>query len=218
MPLLSDLPSCDTPGLGDLPCAGTLVLTVNNRLSRRLTLELAAQLRLGRQVSELPRILPLSAWLVSAADELSFTAQAELPAFRLGGFAAQLVWRDAIVREEADRELLDIDQAAKLAMDADMLCDEWRLQIPEAAQTDEYRGFARWRGRYRALLGELDADDANQGYERVLRALRAGELSAPERVVLAGFGEVSPRFARLLAAFEEGGAQLMAWGEARPRL
>ncbi|MCJ9712251.1 hypothetical protein LWS69_24770, partial [Bordetella hinzii] len=137
MPSLSDLPACDATRLADLPCAGTLVLTVNNRLSRRLTLELAARLRADRQVSELPRILPLSAWLASAADELSFAADAELPAFRLGGFAAQLVWREAILREEAERELLDIDQAARLAMDADMLCDEWRLQIPEAAQTEE---------------------------------------------------------------------------------
>lgn len=213
MTSLAQLPACDTSQLGDLPCTGTLVLTVNNRLSRRLTLELAARLRADRQVSELPRILPLSAWLASAADELSFTVHAELPAYRLGGFAAQLVWREAIQREEAERELLDIDQAARLAMDADMLCNEWRLDVPESAMTDEYRGFARWRERYRSLLADLDADDANQGYERVLRALRAGELMPPERVVLAGFGEISPRFARLLAALEEGGAVLLVWRE-----
>ncbi|OZI71030.1 PD-(D/E)XK nuclease family protein [Bordetella genomosp. 12] len=218
MSSLAQLPACDTAQLGDLPCAGTLVLTVNNRLSRRLTLELAARLRADRQVSELPRILPLSAWLASAADELSFTAQAELPAYRLGGFAAQLVWREAIQQEEAERALLDIDQAARLAMDADMLCDEWRLQVPEPAQTDEHLGFARWRARYRQLLAELDADDANQGYERVLRALRAGELIPPERIVLAGFGELSPRFARLLAALEEGGAQLLIWREGQRAL
>ncbi|SPU54126.1 probable DNA repair protein [Bordetella trematum] len=213
--VLSDLPACDVQALAELPCAGTLILTVNNRLARRLTLDLAARLRAQRQVSELPRIVPLSAWLAAAADELAFEVDADLPAFRLGGFAAQLVWREAIAREEADRALLDIDQAARLAMDADMLCDEWRLDIPEAAQTDEYRGFARWRARYRAMLAELDADDANQGYLRVLRALRGGELAAPERIVLAGFGEVSPRFARLLAAFEDGGAQLRVWRETR---
>lgn len=213
--VLSDLPACDVQALAELPCAGTLILTVNNRLARRLTLELAARLRAQRQVSELPRIVPLSAWLAAAADELAFEVDADLPAFRLGGFAAQLVWREAIAHEEADRALLDIDQAARLAMDADMLCDEWRLDIPEAAQTDEYRGFARWRARYRAMLAKLDADDANQGYLRVLRALRGGELAAPERIVLAGFGEVSPRFARLLAAFEDGGAQLRVWREMR---
>lgn len=218
MPQLSDLPACDTRELADLPCAGTLVLSVNNRLSRRLTLDMATRLRADRQVSELPRILPLSAWLASAADELSFTEEAELPAYRLGGFAAQLVWREAISHEEAERELLDIDQAAKLAMDADMLSAEWRLQIPDGAETDEYRGFARWRARYQTMLAELDADDANQGYERVLRALRAGELPVPERVVLAGFGEVSPRFARLLAAFEEGGAELLLWSETQGEL
>src|SRR5690606_33926226 len=51
---------------------------------------------------------------------------------------------------------------------------------------------------------------ANQGYERVLRALQQGVVSAPRHLVLAGFTDVSPRFAALLDAFEAAGAQL-AW-------
>ena len=54
-------PELSLPDIGGLPAAGTLVLTVNNRLARRLTLELAGLLRAERQVSELPRIVPLSA-------------------------------------------------------------------------------------------------------------------------------------------------------------
>src|SRR5690606_22484243 len=92
---------------GQLPAAGTLVLTVNNRLARRLTLDLAGQLRRERQVSELPRVLPLAAWLAEAAGELAFAPQADLPAYRLDSFAAQMVWADAIGAEEAGRVLLD---------------------------------------------------------------------------------------------------------------
>ena len=51
-------PELSLPDIGGLPAAGTLVLTVNNRLARRLTLELAGLLRAERQVSELPRIVP----------------------------------------------------------------------------------------------------------------------------------------------------------------
>lgn len=195
---------------GQLPAAGTLVLTVNNRLARRLTLDLAGQLRRERQVSELPRVLPLAAWLAEAAGELAFAPQADLPAYRLDSFAAQMVWADAIGAEEAGRVLLDTRQAASLASDADTLMDEWRLAVPAGADTDEYRGFSRWRRRYRERLREIDAEDANQGYERVLRALQQGAVSAPRHLVLAGFTDVSPRFAALLDAFEAAGARL-AW-------
>lgn len=193
---------------GRLPAAHTVVLTVNNRLARRLTLDLAAQLRRERQVSELPRVLPLGAWLVEAAAELAFLPEVDLPAHRLDSFATQMVWVDAIAAEEGDRVLLDTAQAAALAMDADTLMDEWALQVPDGADTDEYRGFARWRTRYRERLVAIDAEDANQGYGRVLRALQQGAVVAPPHLILAGFTDVSPRFAALLDAFQEGGSQL----------
>jgi probable DNA repair protein len=208
-------PDLSLPDIGGLPAAGTLVLTVNNRLSRRLTLELAGLLRQERQVSELPRILPLSAWLAESANELAFEADEGVPAYRLDGFATQLVWTEAIRAEEAERVLLDASQAARLAMDADMLMDEWDLRVPSGADTDEYRGFAKWRERYRRTLAGIDAEDANQGYARVLEALEQGRLAIPGQLVLAGFTDLSPRFRRLLQAFEAQGAAVAQWRDAQ---
>ncbi|SSW69832.1 PD-(D/E)XK nuclease family protein [Achromobacter agilis] len=208
-------PDLSLPDIGGMPAAGTLVLTVNNRLSRRLTLELAGLLRQERQVSELPRILPLSAWLAESANELAFEADDGVPAYRLDSFATQLVWTEAIRTEEAERVLLDASQAARLAMDADLLMDEWELQVPSGADTDEYRGFAKWRERYRKTLAGIDAEDANQGYARVLRALEQGCLATPRQLVLAGFTDLSPRFRRLLQAFEAQGTVVAQWRDAQ---
>ncbi|HCW18370.1 PD-(D/E)XK nuclease family protein [Achromobacter sp.] len=208
-------PDLSLPDIGAMPAAGTLVLTVNNRLSRRLTLELAGLLRQERQVSELPRILPLSAWLAESANELAFEADDDVPAYRLDSFATQLVWTEAIRAEEAERVLLDASQAARLSMDADLLMDEWDLHVPSGADTDEYRGFARWRARYREALAAIDAEDANQGYARVLRALEDGRLATPAQLVLAGFTDVSPRFRRLLLAFEAQGTEVGQWRDAQ---
>lgn len=208
-------PDLGLPDIGGLPAADMLVLTVNNRLSRRLTLELAGLLRQERQVSELPRILPLSAWLAESANELAFEADEGVPAYRLDSFATQLVWTEAIRAEEAERVLLDASQAARLSMDADLLMDEWALQVPSGADTDEYRGFARWRQRYRKALAAIDAEDANQGYARVLRALEDGRLATPGHLVLAGFTDLSPRFRRLLQAFEEQGCLIAQWRDAQ---
>lgn len=207
-PSYSDL---SLPDIAGLPAADTLVLTVNNRLSRRLTLELAGLLRQERQVSELPRILPLSAWLAESANELAFESGEDVPAYRLDSFATQLVWTEAIRLEEAERVLLDASQAARLSMDADVLMDEWALQVPSGADTDEYRGFARWRERYHQTLAGIDAEDANQGYARVLRALEDGRLATPRQLVLAGFTDISPRFQRLLLAFEAQGTHVAQW-------
>lgn len=208
-------PDLSLPDIGGLPAAGLLVLTVNNRLSRRLTLDLAGLLRQERQVSELPRILPLSAWLAESANELAFEDGADVPAYRLNGFASELVWTEAIRAEEAERALLDASQAARLSMDADWLMDEWMLQVPSSADTDEYRGFARWRQRYRQALAAMDAEDANQGYARVLRALEDGCLVTPDHLVLAGFTEMSLRFRRLLRAFEAQGCRIAQWRDAQ---
>ena len=138
-----------------------------------------------------------------------------MPAYRLDSFATQMVWTEAIRAEEAERVLLDARQAARLAMDADLLMDEWELRVPSGADTDEYKGFACWRLRYREALAELDAEDANQGYARVLDALGQGRLATPQRLVLAGFTEVSPRFARLLDAFAAQGSDIGQWRDAQ---
>ena len=68
---------------------------------------------------------------------------------------------------------------------------------------------------YREALAELDAEDANQGYARVLDALGQGRLATPQRLVLAGFTEVSPRFARLLDAFAAQGSDIGQWRDAQ---
>ena len=128
--------------------------------------------------------MPLSAWLAESANELAFDAGGDMPAYRLDSFATQMVWTEAIRAEEAERVLLDARQAARLAMDADLLMDEWE-RVPSGADTDEYKGFAA--GAYREALAELDAEDANQGYARVLDALGQGRLATPQRLVLAGF-------------------------------
>ncbi len=195
-----------------LPAADTLVLTVNNRLARRLVLELAAHLRNARQVSELPRVQPLSTWLGTAADELAFMPHDDrvdaVPAHRLDAFAAQLLWTRVIAAQEDGRPLLDTAQAARLAADADTLASEWRLDVPAGADTEEYRSYARWRARYREALRAIDAEDANRLHERVLQTAQQGSLAVPGHIVLAGFSDESPRFAQLLRAMQAGGATL----------
>lgn len=218
MPLsVSDLPGLTLDAVAALPAADTVVLTVNNRLARRLVAELAARLGDGRRAAELARIMPLSAWLRHVADAHAFLPDADVAGRRLDGFAARWLWAQVISQAEADRPLLDVAQAAALAADADSQIDEWMLSVPPALETPEYQRLAVWRRAYRDALERAGAEDENTGYENVLRRLDAGAPPGMRHLVLAGFGEISPRLARLLDVLRRASvttARLLDEGEA----
>lgn len=204
-----ELQELDWAGWMALPAADTLALTVNNRLARRLIADMAATLGPQQRVAELPRIVPLSVWLVDMADQLGFGGQVPLAAWRLDSFATQRLWERVIAQAEHDRPLLDFGQTARLAADADALMDEWDLAVAPAEATHEYTRFACWREAYVRQLAALDAEDAGRSAARVIDALSLDEaVPVPAHVVLAGFNEYSPRQQAMLAALAARGAQL----------
>jgi probable DNA repair protein len=187
-----------------------LVLTVNNRYARRLLGDLSAGLGPERSVMEIPDIIPLSAWLRQAADQLSFLPASGLAARTVDGFGARLLWQRVIAELEDERALLDVPQAARLAAEADRLMDDWRIDVPSDLETVDFLHFKLWRKQYRTRLAELDMDDANLAYERVYDALASGQLQMPfATLVLAGFKEVAPRLAGMLEAMAGQGVHLL---------
>ncbi|BCL74996.1 hypothetical protein JHS3_07320 [Jeongeupia sp. HS-3] len=205
MPELASLP---TISLADIAAPNAVLLTVNNRLARRLTTAFAADVAsAGLSVAEVPQILPVSAWLNQLTDALAFTAA--LPQFALDPFAAKVLWTDVIVAEEGERGLMNVGQAAALAQDADKLVADWRVQVDEHDENDEYKRFLRWQARYHQQLGRLDADDDVRRSAQIIAAIESGELPVPDTLVLAGFREVSPRLAALFAALTARGTVLL---------
>lgn len=197
--------------LASLNSAETLVLTVNNRYARHIIADLSAGLSQDRQVMQLPDIVPMSAWIQQAGDQLSFVPRAQLASHTIDAFGARYLWQQVIVDAESEHALLDVAQAARLAMDADRLLSEWQLTINSENETSEYRRFRVWRELYRDRLLSLDAEDSNLGYERVCDAVRGEQLSFPfTNLVLAGFNEISPRFGGLIQALQEQGIQIFA--------
>ncbi|WP_460873700.1 PD-(D/E)XK nuclease family protein [Paralcaligenes ginsengisoli] len=195
--------------LAGLPSTETLVLTVNNRYARRMISELSAGLGAERGVMALPDILPLGAWLKQADDQLAFAPEKALPSYALDAFGARQLWQRTIAEAESNHVLLDVAQAARLAMEADRLLSEWRITVSVENETSDYQRFHVWRDLYRARLVGLDAEDGNQAYERILKAIEAGRLAAPFRIlILAGFNELSPRFSSLLRGLSEQGVEI----------
>ncbi|OWT60400.1 hypothetical protein CEY11_11470 [Candidimonas nitroreducens] len=203
--------------LAALPGDATLVLTVNNRLARRILAELSRGLDARRSVIAVPAIVPLGAWLRQAAEQLAFDADAGSAAHVLDAFGARQLWRQVIEAAEAEHVLLDVAQAARLAYEADWLVSDWRISVAEGLETPEYLRFRAWRRRYRELLQSLDAEDENQSCERVVQAVLDGGMALPARtLVLAGFNEFPPRLALLLRALREQGISVLRLRERRP--
>jgi probable DNA repair protein len=208
--MITTFDSASLESIADLAPEQTLVLTVNNRLARRILGELSASLNAARQVMAVPDIMPLSAWLRQAGDQLSFLSQAPMASRTIDAFGAQYLWQRVISDLESDHVLLDVAQAARLAADADRLLDDWRVNVPPDYHTADYERFRNWRRAYRDLLSEMDMEDANLAYERVLHAFEAGMLVVPFRTLaLAGFNELSPRFSALVEALRAQGVRVL---------
>jgi len=195
--------------LTQLPSADTLVVTVNNRLARRILAMLSLHLSDARQVIALPAIVPLTAWLQQIGDGISFVDGAEQAAHTVDAFGARSLWRQVIARQESDQGLLDLNQAARLAHDADRLMSEWMIDVPPELATDDYRRFEAWRQAYRQTLAQLDAEDGVLGFERVHDAVVQGLLPVDfTKLVLSGFNEFSPRLASLLDSLSARGVDV----------
>ncbi len=197
--------------LSGLDSSGALVLTVNNRYARRILADLSAGLNEQRQVMALPEILPISAWFQQMAGQLAFMQGSGLPSHALDAFGAQCLWQRVIEAIETDEVLLDVGQAARLAIEADRLISEWDLVVHEHEQTSDYQRFQMWRDAYHDALKALDADDGNQSFDRVCASLIEGRLDLPfHTIVLAGFNEISPRLGAVLDSLVQRGVVLKA--------
>ena len=199
---LADLKSC-----ANQKCA---VLSVNNRLTRSIVAKFAQGLGPPQSVAEIPLIMPWSSWLPWLLQQASFENLDALPSVVLDNFASQALWVEVIgILEFGDASLLDVNQAAQAAQQADTLIDEWRLQVRPEEATEEFERFSLWRDAYRARLHAIDALDANTLIDRALTLIQTQLVQLPERVVLAGFTEFSARMSRVLDALIKAEVQVL---------
>jgi len=198
MQTLTQYPFVHASNLGTHAAKDVSVLTVNNRLARRLIQLLAQQQAArGQLVAEMPEIMPWSGWVTHQLDRAGFEESLRAHARQLDGFEAQLLWAQVIERVEGDGALLDVYQTAAMALAADQLIEEWQIKVLDHEHTEEYDRFLQWRDAYRERLHALDALDTSSALTRLIQYIENG-LPLPAQVILAGFTEISPRMGVLL--------------------
>ena len=207
--LVAQQPEISAAQLFRLPAQSTLIITVNNRLARRIGLDFALDLRTRNlAVAELPAIVPLTAWIRQEFDRAGFDAATQDVHYLLDPFATQMLWSDLIREQEDGFPLLDVGQAASAAMEADALMLEWDVQVHEGEQTPEHEKFISWRDDYTQRLHAIQALDSNRLFSFVTERLQSQGIPGVEHIVFAGFTETSPRLRRLIQSLEREGVKL----------
>lgn len=204
---LDAYPRVSFSALAQLNATEVTVLTVNNRMARRVIQDFAQQARACASVGEMPLIVPWSGWISQQLIQAGFHESLKAHAVLLDAFGSQLLWGRVIDALEADEPLLDTQQAAIAAQQADKLIDEWMIEVDPASTTEEYAHFLLWRDRYREALARLDALDPNLALARVIEHIREG-LPVRPQLLLAGFTEITPRMSQILAALAERGVSI----------
>ncbi|UOD49933.1 PD-(D/E)XK nuclease family protein [Orrella daihaiensis] len=189
--------------LSTLSPANTLVLTVNNRLARTLTAKLAETVKAG--AAELVKIEPWAAWLTNQVVERLYADGIEGFSRVLDTQTTRLVWAEAISATEGGRSLIDTDQVAAIAADADALLLNWHIDVPSSMHTPDYERFLAWRSVYEHRLAKLDAIDVSRVSGHVAKWISSNELDLPANIVLMGFTELTAAMRTVLDAMQAAG-------------
>jgi len=189
---------------------GVPVLTVNTRLSRHLRAQYDAEMqREGHAAWPTPVIMPLFSWIESLWDG----TRPDRPV--LSKTRALTLWEKVASGDRLiSNDILMGYGVAKAGYDAYSMLQEYRIAMPEDIYlTDEAKALKRWAEAYDRDVENLGFIEQASLSGRVAELIRSGSITAPERVVIAGFDEISPRTESLIKAIEGKGGKVEFWPE-----
>ncbi|HET7306900.1 MAG TPA: PD-(D/E)XK nuclease family protein [Gammaproteobacteria bacterium] len=203
--------------LFDELAAGATVVTVNDRLARRLRDRWAHRCRgAGYDVWETPPIMSFGGWLMSlyaARRDATLGGAPTVEAMLLAPSQVEAVWTKLIrqSRHGHGGDLLQPTATAEAAMDAWRLCQAWRVPLARlAAGSDDSTAFVEWARAYEDLCKRERWLDAAMLADWLRGEL--GRLSLPQRLIFAGFDEWTPQQTALLDAIGAGGVVVIRDG------
>lgn len=224
--LFADLPICS---LAELPGGpDVMVLCPTARLAADLRrAHGVAQMQTGARAWQALLSATSAQWLdhlTSAALLRGEIAPTALPGRFLTRPQEQVVWAQAVARDLGGGEaasgsaadelavqaaaLFDRDGLALAAAEAESLRLNWRINVPEALRTEEYRAYLRWRDEVEKIcaLGGWHTADAAMLWR--IGCVERGLTGLPKRIGWAGFTAPDPLLARLMKALAERGVEL----------
>ena len=185
------------------------IITVNKRLSRYISQQYNEEMRAKSSAWKTPVILPLFSWIEVLWRE-SWPLEPLLSHSRSNCLWNKLVSNDMLIK---DKSILMAQGAANIAFEAYSLMKEHDLSFPKESiyLTEEALALKSWIKKYEKELKKLGFVDNLSLKDRVIKLIKDGKISLPEKIVLAGFDEISPRSTSLLKELESKGVNIVFW-------
>lgn len=198
---------------------GAVVVTVNKRLARYLSARYEASMHAGgRAAWTSPVIMPLYSWVKSLLEDSWQEGRAAL----ITEARAAALWKKIIEGDKviAGREVLLAGGAWRAAYNAYGLMKEYcqRSLGDEIYLGEEALAFKRWSRKYEEELKRLGYMDRSELLDVVTCRIKKGpspegctEMVLPNKVVFAGFDDMTPQRAAFVRALEEAGTEVDCW-------
>ncbi|MDP6388183.1 MAG: hypothetical protein QGG63_02835, partial [Candidatus Pacebacteria bacterium] len=113
----------------------------------------------------------------------------------------------------AEKPILMAHGAANTAFEAYSLMKEHDLSFPKESiyLTEEALALKSWIRKYEKELKKFGFLDNISLKGRVIKLIKDGKISLPEKIVLAGFDEITPKTTSLLKQLESKGVNIIFW-------
>ena len=180
------------PDLLNATKQGAVVVTVNQRLARRLSTEFEqAFLKDAAKAWLAPTVLSFEAWLLSSwqqrFDSGHPQAEALLNKTLLSAEQALQLWQQ-VINDSSAAVLLNVAATAKAANKARQLAMQWGIDpLLETELSLDITSFNQWQEAYQSLLLKNDWIDRPQLLGLVMQLYEQGIIQYPQQIVLAGF-------------------------------
>ncbi len=197
----------------ELISSGSLVLTVNRRLSQEIrSLFNQRQLDSGQLVWESAHTSSWSDWIEAQFQELIDHGQIDLTL--LSPHQTRILWENIIKRSDQEYGVLNPSGAARTAYEAWALTQAW--DIPTDQLTGYHHSetdlFLSWAEKFSYRCGREGWIDVSMLPQLLGGHLEGGFLSVPDRIILAGFDQITPQQQNVLAILQGQGCEISSLG------
>lgn len=187
------------------------VVTPNRRLAQALVNGFNQhQLEQQRVVWQTPDILPFAAFLERIHLNTLYSApDTDLPLL-LNAMQAQMLWVKVIQSDETGGLLLNITQAARLALEAWQLLHDWQLfdDFRQYPLNEDSITFRDWAGIYRKHLVENNLTDPACLGELIKKMCAQGKVQGPDELFCYGFDHFTPQQIAVLSGLMTSGSSI----------
>lgn len=188
---------------------GMTLVTPTKRLSRHLQSQYGtSQLNGGKLAWNTADILPWNAWLLRCWETLCLQEDSSL--YLLSAHQQQSLWQQIVSRSAYAEHLLQANMAAKQALDAWKLLQQWQISsFPDDLYLNEdVRVFRGWAVEYQKQCEHNNWFDEARLEQVCGKAICQDKLKLNQTIALIGFTELTPQQRTLLEQLQQSGCDI----------